>query len=252
MKRTRGAGSLAKIHTGNGMEKRTLVILLAILLAFAILLAIFLGPSQDPHYAYQQALKDAAGNDSLRIVRTLTPIDDANTQLIRDSDGNVLLVTWTSWEGYDSMGGKEMNLSVEVWVAVGRQLKEFCTALPEDGWMLRTEQEMGLPPGNNKTRFVEMFVNPQDIFRPCADPEINDTECGFSFPENTPAEYRAWFTSLQSHSYGENGYPWTRLGYTYDWGSASHIGLSEYVVRPGSEVRIAGVYTDGEYCAKAS
>jgi hypothetical protein len=215
------------------MEKRTLAIMLAILFAFAILLAILLGPKPDPHYAYLQAVKDAARNDSSSIVRTLIPIDDANTQLIRDSDGKVLFATWTSWGGYDSMEGKEMNLSVEVWVAVGHQLRDFCTALPEDGWALRTEQEMGLPPGKNKTRFVEMFVNPRDIFRPCADSEINDAECGFSFPEGTTAEYRAWFLSLQSRSYGENGYPWTRLGYTYDWGSAS-------------------VYASGEYCAKAS
>ena len=234
------------------MEKRTLIILLAILSAAAILLAILPASSPDLQHAYRQAVKDAARNDSSRIVRTLTPITDANTQLIRDSDGDVLFVTWTSWGGYDSMQGKGMNLSVEVWVTVGRELQDFCEGLPKDGWVLRTEQEMGLPPGDNKTRFVEMFVNPRDIFRPCADPEINDTECGFSFPENTPAEYRAWFDNLSSASYGANGYPWTRLGYTYDWGSASHLGPSEYVVKPGSAVRIAGVYSNDAYCAKAS
>ena len=27
------------------------------------------------------------------------------------------------------------------------------------------------------------------------------------------------------------GWPWTRLGYTYDWGSSNHVGLSEFVIR---------------------
>jgi len=39
-----------------------------------------------------------------------------------------------------------------------------------------------------------------------------------------------------------NGYPWTRLGYTYDWNPNSpEVGLSEYIVRGGSTVTVAAV-----------
>lgn len=38
----------------------------------------------------------------------------------------------------------------------------------------------------------------------------------------------------------QGGYPWTRLGYTYDWGSRSSnkYGLSEFVIMPGSKVEV--------------
>ena len=33
--------------------------------------------------------------------------------------------------------------------------------------------------------------------------------------------------------------PWTRLGYTYDWGSkADKYGLTEYIVVPGAEMDV--------------
>lgn len=45
--------------------------------------------------------------------------------------------------------------------------------------------------------------------------------------------YPDWFANQTRYSYtaDANPYPWTRLGYTYDWGSGNHVGLSEFVVR---------------------
>ena len=44
-------------------------------------------------------------------------------------------------------------------------------------------------------------------------------------------------------------FPWTRLGYTYDWGeSENHIGLSEFVVRKGADIEIDSVSTVNDYC----
>jgi len=45
------------------------------------------------------------------------------------------------------------------------------------------------------------------------------------------------------------GYPWTRLGYTYDWGSnAGEIGLSEFVLRAGSAALIQSITATNDYC----
>ena len=41
-------------------------------------------------------------------------------------------------------------------------------------------------------------------------------------------------------SYFDGKYPWTRLGYTYDWAdNGEEYGLSEFVVRKNSEVKVA-------------
>ncbi len=52
---------------------------------------------------------------------------------------------------------------------------------------------------------------------------------------------------------GATPYPWTRLGYTYDWGSSNQIGLSEFVqdgkIVDGTtiSVGIKSVKTTAEY-----
>jgi len=96
-------------------------------------------------------------------------------------------------------------------------------------------------------------VDPQDLFRPSPDPEITDREAESGFPHSTlfvtvSEDYVRWFTDLTAASYGDNGYPWTRLGYTYDWGNPkSEAGLSEFVIRPGATIEIKAVYRDLDY-----
>jgi hypothetical protein len=64
-----------------------------------------------------------------------------------------------------------------------------------------------------------------------------------------PARTADWIEALRKSSYGAMGYPWTQLGYTYDWGGdGDEVGLSEFVVRKGSEVVVKDVFTVAEYC----
>ena len=43
-------------------------------------------------------------------------------------------------------------------------------------------------------------------------------------------------------------YPWTRMGYTYDWeeNSTDHMGVSEFVIVPGTEVTDVKFYKEAE------
>ena len=65
-----------------------------------------------------------------------------------------------------------------------------------------------------------------------------------------PAEHRRWFQSWRDEAYTvAPGFPWTRLGYTYDWGSpTSVVGASEYVVRGDATVFPATAYATEDYC----
>jgi len=66
--------------------------------------------------------------------------------------------------------------------------------------------------------------------------------------------HRDWFNlqmSLQAYDDPSKGYPWTRLGYTYDWGNPeSEVGLSEFVIAAGSTVTIDQVIANEAYCVK--
>ncbi|PTL83542.1 hypothetical protein DAT35_15875 [Vitiosangium sp. GDMCC 1.1324] len=100
-----------------------------------------------------------------------------------------------------------------------------------------------------------MWVKPGDMFRPCPDPEIDDGTCGLTFPVEVSTEHKNWFTNNYASSYGfwqKTRYPWTGLGYTYDWCShdTKHVGASEFVVRPGSVVNVTGYINRDTYCAQ--
>ena len=203
--------------------------------------------------SYQQAVEDAVDARIDEIDNSLWSITLDNTDLIWqkvDGKPQVLMVTWTSWDGYDDKIGEKMQLTREVWTTPVPQLQTFISQfnLNEDNLTLRLEQYLGLPPENGKTKFVQMWVEPKDLFRPCPDPEIIDTSCSLEFPSNVEPQHQEWVNEKILTSYGKNGYPWTRLGYTSDWGSiTTEIGASEYVVRVGAEVEIDSVINTIEY-----
>jgi hypothetical protein len=214
---------------------------------------------------YAAALQDAKVADPDEIFDGLTAITPDNSALTWQTDsGRVLMVTWTSWNGYDSLVGQETKLAREVWATAVPQLQTFCqsyAATPATPVTLRLEQLLGLPPNNGKTRLVVMWVNPADMFRPSPDGEIDDTvaELEVPGPERFPSQqeyefHRDWYNlqmSLQNYDDPSKGYPWTRLGYTYDWGNPeSEIGLSEFVVAASSTVAVEQVYLTEEYCAQ--
>lgn len=169
-------------------------------------------------------------------------------------------MTWTNWDGYDSHVGQLVPLQREVWVTAAPQLKAFCQTFSvstNESLQLRLEQLLGLPPSSNKSRFVQMWVAPADMFRPTPDPSISDNEAELNFPiaagMTISEQHKQWFNDLKAKSYGEDGYPWTRLGYTYDWGNAdSEIGLSEFVIQAGANIEVESVSNITQYCSKES
>ena len=208
--------------------------------------------------AYSDAIKDAEIAEPDEISRDLTAIVESNDDLVwKDQPGNmrVLVVTWTSWDGYDDQVGRTMAMSRNIWVTAVPELKSFCTdyTATQPDPTLRLEQILGLPPNNGKTKFVEIWVEPKDLFRPSPDPEITDHEAELTFPTSryftVSEDYVTWFNDLRSSSYGDDGYPWTRLGYTYDWGNPNtDVGLSEFIISEGATVEIRVVMSTGDYC----
>jgi hypothetical protein len=212
----------------------------------------------DLQQAYLNAVNDAATAESQEISKNLTPIVETNSNLIwegQPGDQRLLVLTWTSWNGYDDKIGQSIVITRETWVTAAPELKNFCTPYvsTHSNLTLRLEQLLGLPPNNGKTKFVAVWVKPQDLFRPAPDPEITDQEAGLTFPQSkfltVSPEYVTWFNNLSSQSYGENGYPWTRLGYTYDWGNpTSEVGLSEFVINSGATIEVDTVTSTEDYC----
>lgn len=164
---------------------------------------------------------------------------------------------------------------VYCWVTAVPEIKKFAQEYlknPTPGVSLqqRIEQFLGLPPGADERYFVEMWVRPQDLFRPCINPQImsisclpdpdrttltpefqeiykkHDTDC------NNLASCKAqqqWFDNLKKTQYsGSLPFPWTRLGYTYDLGTpSSGKGATEFVIQQGVPVIIHRITPTDDY-----
>ncbi|MEM9460455.1 MAG: hypothetical protein AAGF11_40175 [Myxococcota bacterium] len=209
------------------------------------------GGEPDIEALYQAAVDDAEVVDADEIVDDLVAIELDNPVLTFDDQGRVLMVTWTSWDGYDEEIGMDTTLGVEVWMTPAPQLQQFCqgTGLIGDALDLRMEQVLGVPPNDGKDRVVQLWVPPDALFRPTPDAEIDDTVAELDFPASATPEHIEWVETLRTMSYGEGGYPWTQLGYTYDWNPDSpEVGLSEFVAYSGSAVGVESVTPQTEYC----
>lgn len=219
------------------------------------------GPDADQlRNRYLGAIRDAATAEPWEVSRRLRAVMPYTPGLVwRGEPGasEVLVVTWTRSRSFDDEEDQEIQLPTGRWVTLAPEVQDFCRDYKPAGGVgleLRLEQLLGLPPQIGKDRFVEFWVFPDDLMRPCPDPEITDTQCGLVFPGpaeviSVSEEYRAWFEDYHSTSYGDDGYPWTRLGYTYDWGNPrTEVGLSEFIIRAGSKVTVRGVQSNSEYC----
>jgi hypothetical protein len=247
---------------------------------------------------YSSAVNDARSVEPTEISRYLTPINTENPNLIWENGvvgSRLLVVTWLGDAGAyykcSDPGGCSGNTSCieggecptykyDNWVTVVPEIKNFFGIIRPQP--LRIAQLMGLPPeyaiaGDPKEAkyLLELWVSPQDLFRPCPDTEISDTVCETNFPTDSFRmldlnnkvrategadygvfkTYSSWFNNRTRNIYttGSSPYPWTRLGYTYDWGSSNHKGLSEFVLHgrkvDGSaiSVGIKSVKTTAEY-----
>jgi hypothetical protein len=113
-------------------------------------------------------------------------------------------------------------------------------------WPLRLRQLLGLPRDAKITHFTTFWVDPKNMIRPAYTPDITSSEMACRFEEDDDSQLdslgmwlRNWFDKAWSTNYkSEGGYPWTRLGYTYDWGAdgIDKYGLSEFLLMNESKV----------------
>lgn len=154
-----------------------------------------------------------------------------------------------------------------LWISVEPELKAICRAYPREQVVERLHHLLGLKPAtesDRNARFVRFTVKEpqatgptgQSIFRPCANPDPTATQCGNQI-KGTP-DYVSWFANQQVFSYQVNGemkrtgYPWTRLGYTYNWApdAADIRGVQEYVVPDKTVVTVTEIVKPEDYCGR--
>ncbi|MEI6577216.1 MAG: hypothetical protein WCO63_13650 [Bacteroidota bacterium] len=194
---------------------------------------------------YTNAIKDAMVAEESEISHNLIAINDSNNYLSwtgTGTDKKVLVVTWTKYPGSFPVGTTITNSWGTIWVTVVPEIKDWYKKHNYPAgtdFILRTEQLMGLSKNRGYTHFAELWVKPQDLYRPSPDNEITDNTAQLNFPPGVDSAYKAWFNGNIIYSYYPMSFPWTRLGYTYDWcGCGTEIGMSEFVIKQNSQLTV--------------
>lgn len=205
---------------------------------------------------YRQSVTDAKRVEAWERSEKLTRVTIDNPSLkwnLIEGEKHIRVASWKKDTSFykPREGSLYYNTGAyPIWVTLAPQLQDICREKNFGGavgYETRLRQILGLTPDSNYTSFVEFWVKPRDLFRPCPDPEIMDAQCDLDFPAGVSAKHRSWIDEQRR----TNDYPWTQLGYTYDWnaGSGNHVGVSEFVIRSNADVVVAGISSTGDYCA---
>ncbi len=180
-----------------------------------------------------------------------------------------------AWNNLITPGAHTMSngWSTEIWVTLYPDVRELLSTYTGTNRTLRMEKVLGLPPRPGTYGVAEFYVDPKYLFRPAVSPDIHSSSCGLAPEPSSPylaanplqgisPGYAAWFNyTLDTRGYAaadlDNSWPWTRLGYTFDYENTadSPFGPSEYVVPDCSEPNFWGdgmvipIYVDSTFPA---
>ena len=230
------------------------------------------GPAQGGNLAedYQRAVRQASRPGVAPVAHSLASL----------AAGPIKVVTWTRASQLSAFKDSKGIAFKDTWVTVVPYLKAFCQQFVKehgpnpDALNVRLKQRLGLPLNAQYDTFVELSINPKDVsefFRPCANPSISADSCEPAKPltraqlrqdlaatdpnDKNLVEQRYWFFNNYYNSFsGKDPYPWTSLGYTFDWArrmessDLTTIGESEFVIPEGKPIQYVSDAQTVAYC----
>ena len=196
-----------------------------------------------------KAAVQAAEASTCEDIRPLVVIDQNSDKVTWGPNGDKVLMVMphTTPDLYEN--GRTVAVEKELRVFSDKEMLEWFKANRKSvrNWSLRIRQLLGLPRDEEITHFSTFWVDPKNLVRPAYNPDVTSSDMACRFDEDDDSQLdslgmwlRNWFDNKWAASYkGANGYPWTRLGYTYDWGSnGDKYGLSEFLIMSDTEVSV--------------
>ena len=198
---------------------------------------------------YAAAVKNAK-NLTADDIYPLVSIDGSSDMAQLSGDNSqVVLVTWHNNPDAFKDGQTITHTDKVIWAFTD---KEFLKWFREnhatvENWDMRLKQLIGMSPETDNRYFTVFWANVTDVFRPAFFPEINSGMMNTTFTNTLEEDtsenamwFKNWFDKTSATIYSrDGGHPWTRLGYTYDWGNPnSKYGLSEFIVKEGAQIEV--------------
>lgn len=216
------------------------------------LMASLAGCGEQAHTAdelWEAAMKDAVFSEDEEVLELVTLTSEDPAVIWDESGERVLLLTWHDHSEECVPGLPMSSRDGDIWAtSLGEMTawyKEHHNGVTD--WNLRFAQLLGVHADGGYTHFTGFWVAPENVIRPAYLTDVTaQMENGYANLEEGP--YKNWFDQNILWSYFESSYPWTRLGYTYDWsGGDSEYGLTEFLISDSSRTEIAFTYTTDEF-----
>ncbi len=201
------------------------------------------GRKLDNDALYEIAVRDAvfADEDEIMPLVNITRDDD---KVIWNGDKVLMGLVHKYPDNYPD--GEDVTLIWgDVWVFSAGEMYQWINSNSSgvNDWQVRLEQLLGLPEWKKYTSVTTIWVDadllhrPANIAGPTSAMELTYQPTG---DETFDTQFKSWYDSIILWSYfNETKYPWTRLGYTFDWAdNGREYGLSEFVVFSGATVSV--------------
>ena len=189
-------------------------------------------------------------------IKNLVTLTKNDKNVIWNDDEKVLLMTFHRFpESYKA--GSEITIKWESWLVSPLEFinrYEYFSKNTTD-WTLRIKQILGMPEESKNTHITFLWCSSKDCYRPAYSTDATKNEMSLTLKKDLPEEYKTWFETNEKNSYKYDeeksiweGYPWTRLGYTYDWKyTKKTYGLSEFMLKKEAVVKVESTKTIPEF-----
>ena len=200
---------------------------------------------------YEEAVVDAlqAEQDEVHDLVCLVKEDDRVTY--DEENDRVQLVFWTNQAAEEFKKDDQLTLEEYTWAYADLELASWGAAnkdVLKNSKDARIRQMLGLPEDAKGSTFVLVSVTPERVLRAAYQPDAQLKKMSLAFEETVDQDFISWFNGQITANYFENPRPWTRLGYTYDWGKTGddHYGVTEFVIPAGTKVTVKDTFTNDE------
>lgn len=223
-----------------------------LLISLAICILLFGGCSgRSAERLYRRSVKDAANAEVSEVLPLVTLTPDSDTVTWNEDGARVLLLSWHRHpERYAAGESFECTYGV-IWTFTDGEILAWYDENSEGvtDWPLRLKQLIGLPPSSEYTHFTAFWAELDELVRPAFQTDVTKQLTAEELKIPNLGEHGDWFIEYADSAYGKaSPYPWTRLGYTYDWaGNGTEYGLTEFIILEGSTVEIEWTLSTEEF-----
>ena len=241
------------------LKRKNLIITVALMLLCATMFSFVScgkkNAETDNDELFRRAVRDAVFIDEDEVLPLVNISKDDDNVLW---DGERVLVAFMHKYPDSYPAGEEIELKWgNVWCVSACELYKWIQDNGDgvEDWTLRLHQVLGMPTTKGYTTITALWVDADLLYRPAnvTDPNAKMTATYQSTgDEEFDKMYKQWFDGNIIWSYFDSAFPWTRLGYTYDWAdNGRDYGVSEFLIFSGEKATVAYTYNVEDFVTYA-